>query len=194
MSVRILMNLVTMAVIATTMPANAMTAEAFVVNLDSLPPDSADMAAFHANLRGAMDTMVLYTKALEARPDIPASGFPRSPSHRLPRLFHAHEAEPCCRQHADSDRLPMRHRLLSAVSSENALTGYVDPAPARSGRHPAIGRSVRRTWRTGRPSKSVRQMNSSSSASRRRRCGRNRADGSALPNPASSCCHGPDSR
>lgn len=66
MSIRILMKLVTMAVIATTMPANAMTAEAFLLNLDSLPPDSPDMAAFHAYLRGAMDTMVLYTKALES--------------------------------------------------------------------------------------------------------------------------------
>lgn len=46
--------------------AAPMTADAFLTNLENPPPDPRDVAGFHAYLRDAMDTMVLYTKALEA--------------------------------------------------------------------------------------------------------------------------------
>lgn len=55
-----------LAAIAAPNPATAMTAEAFLASLENTAPDSPDAAAFYAYLRGAMDTMVLYTKALEA--------------------------------------------------------------------------------------------------------------------------------
>lgn len=66
MGTRFLSILLMLAALAEPAPAAAMSAEAFLASLESITPNSADEAAFHAYLRGTMDTMVLYTRALDS--------------------------------------------------------------------------------------------------------------------------------
>ncbi len=65
MRIRLVALAVVSAAFTSPKPAAAMPSEAFLANSAGMAPGLADGVAFHAYLRGAMEMMVPYTKALE---------------------------------------------------------------------------------------------------------------------------------